>query len=90
MPIKRRKLFAFPFQYEGIDYYYDTCRIFCEGSLVCNCDLTETEYYGDKTITLICCQIALRAYYKGVCNGTAAHKKEIRNAFQALLGITEG
>lgn len=65
MLIKKREPFEFEFTYESKLYYFDTYVIYKDGKYVCRCDLTATEYYGNKLVTLLCCKVALEAYYKG-------------------------
>lgn len=87
MPPIALKPFAFTFQYDGETYYFETFKIFKNGKYICHCDLTATKYYGDELVTLICCKIALKAYYYGVLNGKHQHMQEVSETFKNLLGL---
>ena len=78
MPVKKREPFAFRFKYKGEEYYFATSVLYKGDEYICDVDLTATEYYGNKTITLICCQIAIEAHHSGVQNGEEEFKQKFR------------
>lgn len=84
MPSKELKACAFKFMHNQKIYYFDNYYI-CDsnGDFVCRCDLTATNYYGNEEVMIICCKIALNAYFEGHADGKIDGKREIRNA----LGI---
>jgi hypothetical protein len=81
MPPKELKACAFKFMHNQKIYYCDTYRIYdSNGDYVCICDLTATNYYGDEEVMLICCKIALNAYFEGHAEGCIDAKAEMRRA----------
>ena len=87
MPIKKREPFTFVFQYKGEKYYFNSFTILKDGEYICHCDLTATEYYGNEQITLLCCRVALDAYYAGKADGKIEHKQEVSVTLKDLLGL---
>lgn len=87
MPIKKREPFEFEFTYAGEIYYFATYMIYKDGDYICRCDLTATEYYGNELVTLICCKVALEAYYQGKKAGKEEYKQEAGATLKGLLGL---
>lgn len=87
MPVKKREPFAFEFTYRGEIYYFDSYMIYKDGDYICRCDLTATEYYGNELVTLICCKVALEAYYQGKSVGKDEHTQQVGEMLRDLLGL---
>lgn len=79
MPVKKRESFAFNFEYKGKYYRFATYVLYREDEYICNVDLTATEYYGNKEITLMCCKIAIEAYESGVQDGAAEFRRQFKD-----------
>ena len=87
MPVKEREPFEFSFQHNGQNYHFQDYYITQNGFRICYCDLTATEYHGNKLVTLLCCKVALDAYYAGIEDGKAEHKQEVSATLKDLLGL---
>lgn len=87
MPPKRLAQFRFTFQYKGETYQFWDYYITNNGKHICYCDLTGTEYYGNESLALLCCKIAIDAYNAGKTDGKLEHRKEIAGTFKNLLGL---
>jgi hypothetical protein len=87
MPIKKLAQFRFTFQHKGETYQFWDYYITNKGKHICYCDLTATKYYGDESIALLCCKIAIDAYNAGKTDGKLEHRKEIAGTFKNLLGL---
>ena len=85
MPPKELKPCTFIFSHNQKRYLFRSSCIYdaYTDDYVCLCDLTATNYYGNEEVMLICCKIALDAYFEGQADGKIDAKREIRNA----LGI---
>lgn len=84
MPPKELKPCKFEFTHNQKRYTFDTYRIYdSNDDYVCLCDLTATNYYGNEEVMLICCKIALDAYFEGQEDGNIDAKTEIRK----MLGL---
>ena len=81
MPTKELKPCKFEFTHKQKRYVFDAYYI-CdsENCYVCTCDLTATNYYGNEEIMLICCKMALDAYFEGIEEGKRENRREIRTA----------
>ena len=79
MPVKKREPFAFNFEYKGKTYRFATYVLYREDEYICDVDLTATEYYGNKEITLMCCKIAIEAYESGVQDGVAEFRRQFKD-----------
>jgi len=77
MPPKERERLEFEFTHNGRIYYFDNYYITEDGKYVCRCDLTATNYYGNKEVMLICCKIALDAYLESKEQAERDVKQEI-------------
>ena len=87
MPVKKREPFEFEFQHCGEDYYFKDFYILKDGIVLCYCDLTGTEYHGNQPVTLLCCKVAINAYYSGRQVGKEEHQQEVAETFKNMLGL---
>ena len=88
MPPKEYEPYVFTFTYEQETYLLNSFRIYdSNNKYICDCDLSVTKYYGNQEITLLCCRIALDAYYAGKADGKTEHKKEVGSVIKDLLGL---
>lgn len=81
MPLKKLEPCIFEFTHNQKHYVFDTYRIYdSDDNFVCLCDLTATNYYNNEEVMLICCKIALDAYFNGHDEGQIYAKTEMRKS----------
>ena len=87
MPVKEIEKIVIKFTFDGEEYELHKYLIYKGDMLVCAADLTGTEYYGDKDIMLLCCKVALKAYYNGIKSGIKEHKLHVSKTLKSLIGL---
>ena len=76
------KRFAITYQDEQYEYKY--YQIYdANGNVICDVDISHTNYADNEDILRLCCRCALSAYYEGKNKGQKALRKQIRE----LLGV---